>query len=232
MRPVHRNVCPHSYDDDYKKYKPHLDRTLGLYCSYCEEHIPVSLHIEHIQSRNQHSELETEWTNLLFACGKCNGTKKNKVVVLQDIYLPDRDNTFLFLAYLENGQVEITTSANQTTAQNTINLFGLNTNGDTHLFERRQQAWLLAQHAKKTWEKLQLLTNNSNKNENIQHIITQALKCGFFSIWMKVFENYPEVRNALIDAFPSTRESGCFDPNGQPVSPCPNPDNLPYGGKI
>lgn len=230
MRPVRRNVCPHSYDDNYTKYKPHLDRTLGLYCSYCEERIPVSLHIEHIQSRNQHSELETEWTNLLFACGKCNGTKKDKVVVLQEVYLPDRDNTFLFLAYLENGQVEITTIANQTTAQNTINLVGLNTNGSTRLFERRQEVWLLARLLKSQLERTQQL--NPNLLTSVIPLITlQAEQSGFFSIWMKVFENYPEVRNALIDAFPSTRESGCFDANGEPVS-CPNLDNLPHGGKI
>jgi hypothetical protein len=40
------------------------------------------------------------------------------------------------------------------------------------------------------------------------------------------------MRHRLIDAFPGTRESGCFDPqNSDLIQPAPNPDHLPHGGK-
>jgi hypothetical protein len=33
---------------------------------------------------------------------------------------------------------------------------------------------------------------------------------GFFSVWMTVFKDYPEMKNLFIDALRGTRESGCL----------------------
>jgi len=50
---------------------------------------------------------------------------------------------------------------------------------------------------------------------------------------MTVFQGDTDMLNRLIDAFPGTRDSGCFDADqASPISPAPNPDNLPDGGKI
>lgn len=63
-------------------------------------------------------------------------------------------------------------------------------------------------------------------------VVRLAQATGFFSIWMQVFQAEPDMRRRLIDAFPGTRESGCFDPlNSNLVQPAPNPDNLPHGAK-
>lgn len=219
-----------------KKYRqffvPMLNR-LGAYCCYCERHINVAqtAHMEHIQPKSHNKTLAIKWGNLLLACAECNSIKTNHTINLQNILLPDRDNTFLAFDY-SYGQISVSAYAQQQglqqIAQNTLNLFKFNNiinpkKANLDITMLRMEKWATITDCETEYRAGQITLNR---------IISYATDIGFFSIWMKVFENYPQVRNALIDAFPSTRESGCFDANGQPVSPCPNPDNLPHGGKI
>ena len=56
---------------------------------------------------------------------------------------------------------------------------------------------------------------------------------GLFSIWMKVFQGYPEVCRKVIDAHRGTCESECFDVETQtPISPHPNVDGMVPGGRL
>jgi hypothetical protein len=48
-------------------------------------------------------------------------------------------------------------------------------------------------------------------------VIEVAKSRGFFSVWMTVFENYPEVKKELIQLFPGTAIC-CFDSDGKPVN--------------
>ena len=49
---------------------------------------------------------------------------------------------------------------------------------------------------------------------------------------MTAFADVPAMRLRFIQAFRGT-EAGCFDPvTTEPVSPHPNPDGLPEGGKL
>ena len=83
---------------------------------------------------------------------------------------------------------------------------------------------------------LESLQNITLQPENValkKMSLEFAKATGHFSIWMTVFAGDADMRNCLIDAFPGTRESGCFDPvTAEPVSPAPNPDGLADGGKI
>ena len=76
--------------------------------------------------------------------------------------------------------------------------------------------------------------DGSPGSEAVRRLAVQVAQGhGFFSIWMKVFGDDPDMRNRLVDAFEGTRDSGCFDPmTTLPVSPAPNPDGLAYGGKV
>lgn len=223
------------YPKEYRQFFVPMLNRLGAYCCYCERHINVAqtLHMEHIQPKSRKKALKLKWGNLLLACAECNSMKTNRPISLQNILLPDRDNTFLAFDY-EYGEISVSAYAQQQglqqIAQNTLDLFQFNnspdpTRGNLDITIQRKCAW-----AKFTVWKDRYARNQTP--DMLASIISYAESTGFFSIWMKVFENYPEVRNALIDAFPSTRASACFDENGQPVSPCPNPDNLPHGGKI
>jgi uncharacterized protein (TIGR02646 family) len=108
MRPVRRGPSPRNLDFlDYKDAKPDLVARTGRYCSYCERSIATGLEIEHIQPKAlpQYLDLIGRWENLLLACRNCNATKGHKDVVLADILLPDRDNTFAAFVYTEDGKV-------------------------------------------------------------------------------------------------------------------------------
>ena len=92
---------------------------------------------------------------------------------------------------------------------------------------QRMQAWATAEETRVD------VTANPG-NPAVQGLaINLARATGFFSIWMLVFANDPEMRKRLIDAFEGTRDSGCFDAvTSRPITPAPNSDGLTGGGKI
>ncbi len=245
MRPVRRGSSPRPDDfDTYQEAKPELISRLGSYCSYCERRIPTMLAVEHIQPKglSAYAHLAGRWDNFLLGCVNCNSTKGDKDVVLKDVLLPDRDNTHWAFTYLPDGRVIPSAAADERgvakQAANTLALTGLDKrsnevvdeNGKRVAIDRvsqRLEKWLLAEEAKS------MLDADPDNNPLRISIVHQAQESGFFSIWMTVFEDDVDMRNRLIDAFPGTRESGCFDPAAVlPVSPAPNPDGLAGGGKI
>lgn len=243
MRPVKRGNSPQNQDFvPFDSAKPFLISRLGQYCSYCERRIATNLAVEHIQSQHLNPHLTGTWTNFLLACVNCNSTKRAKPVFLVEVLLPDRDNTFAAFIYTIDGRVEPSFIAIDQglfqIAQNTLALTGLDKkisvaldeNGKEIAIDRvsqRLEVWAVAEEAKAD------IDANPNNNAVRRGAIRTAKGYGFFSIWMKVFEHDIDMRNRLIDAFAGTRASGCFDPvTTAIVTPAPNPDNLPYGGKI
>jgi uncharacterized protein (TIGR02646 family) len=242
MRPVKRGNSPQNQDFvPFDCAKLFLISRLGQYCSYCERRIATNLAVEHIQSQHLNPHLTGTWTNFLLACVNCNSTKSKKSVVLSDVLLPDRDNTFAAFIYTMDGRVEpssITISQGLfQIAQKTLALTGLDKkisvaldeNGKEIAIDRvsqRLEVWAVAEDAKTD------IDASPNNNAVRRGAIRTAQGYGFFSIWMKVFERDIDMRNRLIDAFAGTRESGCFDVHANIVTPAPNPDNLEHGGKI
>jgi hypothetical protein len=244
MRPVKRGINPiNKIFSKYEDAKPDLISRIGCYCSFCERRIPTNLAVEHIQAKTlpQYRHLKETWTNFLLACVNCNSTKGKKDVILSNYLLPDRDNTFAAFSYIADGRIEPSNLAISKgliqLAQDTLSLTGLDKkisvaldeNGKEIAIDRvaqRKEAWLTAQRAKGH------ITKQPDNSLLKEQVIETAKQCGFFSIWMKVFEDNADVRNRLIDAFLGTRGSGCFDISGNIVTPAPNPDQLPNGGKI
>lgn len=243
MRPVRRGTSPQTGDfTDYADAKPNLISRLGSYCSYCERKIVTQLAVEHIQPKGLPAYFHQagNWNNFLLACVNCNSTKKDKNVILADALLPDRDNTFFAFHYTPDGKVEPALEIDARLvkiAEHTLELTGLDKainevldeNGNLVAIDRvsqRMQAWLNATVAR------DFIINNPT-NDAVRCLAVENAKLnGFFSIWMTVFHDDADMLNRLIDAFPGTRGSGCFDANGKPISPAPNPDLMPDGGKI
>ena len=245
MRPIRRDVAPTPADYvNYTDAKPDLVARLGPYCSFCERPVVTQLAVEHVQPKGLpvYAHLIGRWNNFLLACVNCNSTKKNKNVVLSDVILPDRDNTFAAFEYLPDGSVQASPLATgnglTAIAEATLALTGLdkaapNThdeNGRQVALDRvsqRMEVWLNAQEARND------IAKNPNNHMLRSYVIKLATKTGFFSVWMSVFSGDADMRIRLVNAFPGTAESGCFDMvNGNPVSPAPNPDGLAAGGKI
>jgi uncharacterized protein (TIGR02646 family) len=241
MRPVQKGTSPVATPPGFANYedaKPDLISRLGPYCSYCERKIVTILHVEHLQPKGlpKYAHLELAWTNFLLACVNCNSTKLTKDVLFADLYFPDRDNTFAAFIYTPDGKVAGNISANPTISAATLALTGfankrsvaIDTNGKEVAIDRgaqRMEQWIIAEAARDDFAR-------NPSPELLRSIVRTALACGHFSIWMTVFAGDGAVRNALVDAFPGTRASGCFDAQGNPISPAPNPDRLADGGKV
>jgi uncharacterized protein (TIGR02646 family) len=240
MRPIKRGISPKKFTN-YEDAKPYLVEKLGLYCSYCERRILTYLAVEHIQpqSLQKYHHLKNEWTNFLLSCVNCNSTKQAKDVILSEHYLPDRDNTAVPYQYEQNGRVapsgKLTTARQRAIAQATIDLVGLNKYFDAdpdlmkaalERYGQRQAAQVGAEEAARIFQ-----ANNTDPMCEIIGILSAA--SGFFSIWMKVFENNPEVRRQIILHFPGTAEN-CFDVTTTlPISPRnPIEPGLVAAGKI
>ncbi|MEQ5563807.1 HNH endonuclease [Providencia rettgeri] len=245
MRPVKKGTSPITGDfSDYKDAKPELVSRLGLYCSYCERKITTLLAIEHIEPKKGpygQPHLEKRWSNFLLACTNCNSCKGDKPVDLSQMLFPDRDNTFYAYVYEKDGNIALASHlsvAQKRMAQNTLVLVGLDKRLQVYLDSNDQQVALdrVAQRMEAfgtAQDSLTCLRSEPN-SENLKKCITAlARNSGFFSIWMTVFNNYPEMKLRFIQAFEGTEDSECFDMvNSTICCPAPNPDGLSNGGKV
>lgn len=244
MRPIRRNTSPQNGDfSDYTTAKPSLISRLGGYCSYCERRIATQLAVEHIQPKGlaRYAHLSGRWDNFLLACVNCNSTKKDKNVILSDVLLPDRDNTFVAYSYSKDGKVLVRNGLSNNisaAAINTLGLVGLDKqisqvqdeNGKMVAIDRysqRMEAFLVAFDAKSD-------VDSDPGNDAVRRGVVRTAKgYGFFSIWMAVFDGDVDMKKRLVNAFEGTAGSGCFDINTMnTISPAPNPDGLNDGGKI
>lgn len=209
--------------------------TLGHYCSYCERKLPTNIAIEHIEPKELKPELLNSWSNFLLACVNCNSAKGHKPVDLNLLYFPDRDNTYLAFEYEEDGRVSPSsslTSQQSEIATNTIEFFKLNKYNIEYeeiATDRRSQRLNTLLQAR---DSLSDYVKSKDQDTLRKAIIKEMLTSGFFSIWMKVFDDYPDIKNDFINAIKGTKESGCFNSEGVAISPHPNSDGLASGGKI
>jgi len=228
MRPIHRGSSPRNEDyADYKLARPELVSRLGEYCSYCER--PTDLDVEHIQPQKLYDGLKGRWENFLLACRNCNATKKHKDVVFDSVLLPDRDNTFAAFEYLPNGGIRVLDSLDPShlaRAAAILALVGLDKriacakdSNDRSIAldraSRRIEAWALAARA------LDRLSTRPDVEEMRDQIVELALKTGFFSIWMKVFEGETDMRCRFIRAFPGTALECFHSDTTAPIWPRP-----------
>lgn len=250
MRPVTRGDSPqdHDYDNYRDAFGPLVGR-LGPYCSYCERLFPGRLAVEHIQPKGlrQYEDLVGRWENFLLGCDNCNGTKTDKDVLLDQVYLPDRDNTAAAFEYTPDGLVVPASNLDdeqRAIAERTLKLTGLekpwsgitDENGEFVFVDRvseRMTIWLMAESAK---EDLAESPTQAMK----RMIVKNAQSSGLFSVWMTVFHDDPEIRQMLIEGFDQGGEfygfkgtaRDCYDDTTVPVSPRPGVQGLAHSGKI
>lgn len=245
MRPIRKGVSPVAGDfNKYEDAKPELVSRLGLYCSYCERKIVTLLAVEHIEPKDGaygQPHLEKQWSNFLLACTNCNSCKGSKKVDFKRLLFPDRDNTFYAYSYDFDGTVHYSPQLQprqKVMARNTLRLVGLekpvqvftDSNNQQVALDRsaqRMEAFGVAQVA------LSLLESEPNSDSTKAAIVMMAKQTGFFSIWMKVFNAYPDMKVRFIQTFEGTAESGGFDmTTGNSIVPALNSDRLTQGGKV
>jgi uncharacterized protein (TIGR02646 family) len=221
MRPIERGVAPRTYSK-YEQAIGDLEERLGSYCSYCERRFPSSLAVEHVVPKSLHPELEIEWTNFLLGCTNCNSVKGNKSVEIDNFLWCDRDNTFLAFTYLSGGFVRLSDNLNEehkTRAKALLDLVGLQRHQAPgwddpaprdKRWKDRELVWLIAEKCRDNFETI------VEKDAARDLVLLTAQGYGFFSVWMTVFDAYPNIKRELIKLFPGTATS-CFDPDGKPI---------------
>jgi len=219
MRPVERGDQPIDESGKpirftkYQEASPYLKERLGKYCSYCEMHLPAGLHVEHIQPKSHYPQQKLDWNNFLLACVHCNSAKGDTDIIAREYYLPDQDNTFLVFEYADDGSIiphPKLTPQQQRLALKSLALFNLSQNtcpeNDPRLLQRRE-----------TWEIAKEVHADLQNGATIRTVKRLVQAKGFWSVWMTVFQDNPEMLNLFIQYFPGTCQQ-CFDKSGKPVS--------------
>lgn len=185
-------------NSDYRHARVPLNERIGEYCSYCER--TGDLHVEHVVPKSVNQHLETEWSNLLLGCINCNSRKSNRNQSREGYLWPDCDMTFSAFEYRSDGRVNVDGNLSQDESCKAKALFDLvglgemGTSTDRRPLKRRQ-AWDQA-----------VITRNLIDSENSRMLAVKlAVKTGFFSVWMAVFQDDNDMRQRLIEAFPGTR---------------------------
>ena len=195
MRPVNRgkNSKPFKSNKDSRKK---LAEVLGWYCSYCEMGVRNMIELEHVVPHSK-GGAKRGWNNFLLACRYCNSIKSNRNKSRNDYLFPDIDNTDLAFEYSENKLIEVEKNLAHPIkkyARNTINLLGLDrfpggkkepTQSDTR-WVFRYETWSMAKLSLQNW-KLKPCP------ELAVQIGLTAKGTGFYSIWLKVFNEMDEV---------------------------------------
>ena len=210
MRPVNKDL----FTTNQTTYTPYGDAkddlilALDSFCSYCERSgYNSALDVEHINDKDTHPEQKFNWNNFLLACKNCNPIKSTKLI--EDCLMPHIDNTFIIFTYLESGYItinkEITDSLNITDkAEKLLDLIGLDRFPGHPNLSNKDKRW---QDRKKVWElSNKYLDKYKNGNCDIETIKDLALKSGFWSIWMSIFNNHLEVKQELVACFKGTRK--------------------------
>lgn len=225
MRPVDKGTSPYDKIATYQEAEPFLNKRIGRYCSFCELPIFHVPEVEHKEGKASGGDL-TEWTNLLYACKYCNARKAQKIKVGEagKWLWPDKDNTFLAFTYFDGfprvNEIFLK-SIGDDVYQKAVSLFdGVRLGFHPESVRDKDKRWQKridalgqAEHSWKVWQKIK---DTEFREEYLDTILIIAKDTGFFSIWMMVFSEDKEVKNALIDVFPGTSRD-CFDEDGNPV---------------
>lgn len=230
MRPVERGSVPKDGDGNSVVFKEYGDARdfligrIGDYCSYCENVLPDSIHIEHVRPKKKNPTLARNWSNLLLACSYCNPTKGDEDVVLSEYFWPDTDNTARAFVYDTDRAPQIApglSPADQVVAQRTLALTGIDREPGGHSqpsakdrrWQKRREAWGVALQARR----------NISDNDTPQlrdAVVMSAIARGFWSVWMQVFNDDPDMRRRLINAFTGTAIN-CFGSDTRFIGPRP-----------
>ncbi|OBQ45703.1 MAG: hypothetical protein AN484_00395 [Aphanizomenon flos-aquae WA102] len=246
MRPVVRGKNTKVFKG-HKDARRDLIKKLGEYCSYCEMRIPSSLGVEHILPQSLFKDEKTNWENFCLACTNCNSTKKSpmekrwdsswkhlhitsaKIAARSEFYWIDQDNTFRAFEYSKGGFVKVNpslASEEEIVAKATIKMVGLDKTPKPDM-QMKDRRWMNRKEAWETAEKYLESLRKCNDEELLKQmqdmIVIHAVDKGFFSVWMTVFKDDPDMLNRFINAFPGTC-TDCFDVEGKAI---PRP-----GGRI
>ena len=231
MRPIDKGKSPYSNISCYSEAKPFLCRTIGEYCCYCEFPISHVPEIDHVVSKSKAGGL-TDWNNLLLSCKYCNTRKGDAVDKknVDDYMWPDEYNTGIAFSYKEprpciNKKELEQMDPSGDAARKAEKIFNLVKLGEVpdgkqqDAREKYKRYWKREETRVHAKDCLTLLKDSIKDgrpiSENVKKVIVDsAVADGFFSVWMSVFQDFPEILKEFISSFTGTN-SRFYDENGR-----------------
>lgn len=209
MRPVDKAARNGENYSPYGSAKDDLFTAIGGYCSYCERQGHSSaIDVEHIKNKDDYPELTEEWENFLLACKNCNSIKGKKDFQFDEIILPHLNNTFTPFDYKSGGLIQVKASlenSERSKAQALVDLIGLLRRPGSDRYSVKDKRW---QERLETWNKAErYLQKFSEGHADLEAVCDLAKSCGFWSVWMTVFKDHLDVKQALIEKFSGTNSS-------------------------
>lgn len=159
----------------------------------------------------------------LSAVTNCNSVKGDKDVADDETLWPDRDNAMIAIEYSKGGFVRVVDSLDppiKTMARKLVTLIGLDRHGAREWPNpaTRDRRWLQRDEVWAEAEKLLDIYKDLGASEAVKKLVIDVAKgYGFFSIWIELFSDHPEILHGLIESFPGTA-ANCFDPDGSPIN--------------
>lgn len=225
MRPINKGISPYKNIARYEDAEQYLNERIGRYCSFCEIPIFHVPEVEHKEGKKSGGD-KTKWENLLYGCKYCNTRKAQKIKAgeMSQWIWPDKDNTFLAFtykdglpkvneAYLRNISEDVYLKAVSLFNGVCLDFCPKNIRDKDKRWQKRLETLGQAERSGAFWLRIR---DTQYRKDGLENILTIAKDTGFFSIWMMVFEDDKEVRNALIDLFPGTAKE-CFDKDGNAI---------------
>lgn len=219
MRSVDKGPAPQPDYNPYQTAKRDLVAAIGDYCSYCERKIEHMGAVEHVQPKSAIPALATKWDNFLLGCVNCNSTKGSKVIDdtnIVDYVFPDKDDTFALIEYdpvtcLPRPAVGL---SDEMTAkvENLIALVGLDkpqahvgTLEYMKMSDVRAEKRLSASQQAERYKQTFLAVSPEQKEVTLSLIMDIVKGVGFWSQWMRVMKDVPELAEALWSVLPGTK---------------------------
>jgi hypothetical protein len=223
MRPVERGSWPLSAKRNkqknfgqYRFAKDYLTERTGWYCHFCERRAEADLGVEHIKPKAYFPNLASSWHNFLLACTYCNSSKNDQIPrdYRKNYVWPHLDDTHLLIEFELVFPFVPKAVEGSNEAANVIELYGLQ-KIETH-FGGKYRPFILRLEALK--KAIDLRQAYENGVATTRSIADHASSIGFFSVWMKVFEDMEEVRSAIL-SHPDFRMEGknFFDAKASPL---------------
>ncbi|MEA5553139.1 hypothetical protein VB713_19545 [Anabaena cylindrica UHCC 0172] len=227
MRPVKRGSIPSDPKTGqkiiFRKFqdaKPRIVERIGHYCCYCEKPVTNVRDVEHILPKQHYPRLQIIWHNFLISCRVCNDIKGHSLIRRKNFYWADVDNTFRIFEYHPvSAEVKVNSllsDPEKVIAKNTLDLVGLDRKPGhpkiTPADERWKERFVTVGIAQEALSDLQ----NNDTPEMRKQIVRTAQGQGFWSIWMTIFKDDPDMLQRFISAFPGTC-GDCFDVQGKTI---------------
>lgn len=225
MRPINQGNKPQKAVAVHRDYFDNMKGNIGCFCSYCERPLPNSeLQVEHIRSRSTNREYLLCWNNLLLSCFTCNSHKEKSEkkeenindLNVGDYAFPHIYDTYHLIDYPSPTYMPVCSKDAEANYRPKVEklLQLLHLSNDTNLTEAELlQENEIPSYRIKVGEEAEELKRDLGINyteEQIECTKKKIKRCieskGFWSIWMKYFEDIDEIKLMLLDLIPGTEK--------------------------